>query len=69
MEEEASRSKEDDKKNSKEKANEFFVKLSEAENSKDVAQDEQTFSPKFGLTRAERANGLREKINKNIAAK
>lgn len=57
------------KKNSKEKTADFFLQLEKAENSKDIAQGEQTASPRFGLTRSERANTWRDNVKNNIAAR
>lgn len=65
VEEEAKRSKENSKKN----GDEFFVTLQKAENQKDIAQEDQTFSPRFGFTRTERANGWRERVNKNMGSR
>ena len=66
-EEEAKRSKENSKKDPEGK--EFFLQLQEAENSKDIAQEDQSASGRFGLTRTERANGWKDRISKNIAAR
>ena len=65
--EEAKRSKENSKKDPA--GQEFFLQLQEAENSKDIAQEDQSASGRFGLTRTERANGWKDRISKNIAAR
>ncbi len=57
------------KENSKKDGDEFFVILQKAENQKDIAQEDHAASPRFGFTRTERANGWRERVNKNIASK
>ena len=57
------------KKNAKKQGDEFFAQLSEAENSKDSAQEEFSPAPRFGFTREERANSWKKRVHDNMAAR
>jgi hypothetical protein len=74
VEEEEKRAKKNDKEeekdmkeNAKQKGDEYFAQLHQAENRKDVVIDETGTARFSGMTRQERANGFRDRIVKNMS--